>query len=109
MVGKPEVILGTLCLAVCILYEVSEPRVCGDLSQAVPLPLQLQRHHATFFACFLTFAHRFFAASAIAALPAVISRDLACSRTQRVGNTIGKLDSGKSRSLSRYCFNAISR
>jgi hypothetical protein len=33
------------------------------------LPLQLQRHHATFFARFLTFAHRFFAAFAIAALP----------------------------------------
>ena len=27
-------------------------------------------HHATFFTCFLTFAHRFFAAFAIAALPA---------------------------------------
>jgi len=34
---------------------------------------QLQRHHATFFACFLTFAHHFFAAFAIAALPAADS------------------------------------
>jgi len=49
---------------------IDDPWVCGDLSQAVPVPLQLQRHHATFFACFLTFAHRFFAAFTIAALPA---------------------------------------
>jgi hypothetical protein len=49
---------------------LADPRVCGGLSQAVPLPLQLQRHHATFFACFLTFAHLFFAAFTIAALPA---------------------------------------
>ena len=58
------------CEEPCTDRPVADPRVCGDLSQAVPLPLQLQRHHATFFACFLTFAHRFFAAFAIAALPA---------------------------------------
>jgi hypothetical protein len=50
--------------------SVADPWVCGDLSQTVPLPLQLQRHHATFFACFLTFAQCFLAAFAIAARPA---------------------------------------
>jgi hypothetical protein len=54
----------------CTDRPVADPRVCGDLSQAVPLHLQLQRHHGTFFACFLTFAHRFFAAFTIADLPA---------------------------------------
>jgi hypothetical protein len=49
-------------LGACTDRPVADPRVCGDLSQPVPLPLQLQRHLATFFACFLTFAHRFFAA-----------------------------------------------
>ena len=53
----------------CTDRPVADPRVCGDLSQAVPLPLQVQRHHATFFACFLTFAHLFLAAFATAALP----------------------------------------
>ena len=49
---------------------VADPRVCGDLSQAVPLPLQLQHHHATFLACARNFAHCFLAAFPIFALAA---------------------------------------
>jgi hypothetical protein len=78
----------------------ADPEVCGNLSQTIDLCLQLHNpfalyahsaansnadivsrsggsglsntptYPATFFACFLTFAHRFFAAFANAALPA---------------------------------------
>ena len=67
----------------CTDRPVAGPPVWGDLSQAVPLTLQLQRHHATFFACFLTFAHRFFAAFTIAALPAADKTRFSTPTTSR--------------------------